>query len=157
MNFNRSTRHLTLIAAATAALLLSACGRDDNQTVGQKIDGAIATTERNVEQARTDASQKMAEAKDTAERATDKVAEKVDRVVDAVGNTVADAALTASVNAELAKDSKLSAMRIDVDTTNGRVLLQGKAPDAASRDRATRLAEGVKGVNHVENRLQIGG
>ena len=55
MNFNRSTRHLTLIAAATAALLLSACGRDDNQTVGQKIDGAIATTERNVEQARTDA------------------------------------------------------------------------------------------------------
>ena len=77
MNFNRSPRHLTLIAAATAALLLSACGRDDNQTVGQKIDGAIATTERNVEQARTDASQKMAEAKDTAERATAKVAEKI--------------------------------------------------------------------------------
>ena len=48
-------------------------------------------------------------------------------------------------------------MRIDADTTNGRVLLQGKAPDAASRDRATRLAEGVKGVNHVENRMQIGG
>ena len=47
-------------------------------------------------------------------------------------------------------------LKIDVDTDKGRVVLKGKAPDAAARDRATTLASGVKGVTHVDNRLQIG-
>jgi len=98
----------------------------------------------------------MADAKVATERAADQVARSVESAADKVGASVSDAAVTASINAELARDPSLSAFKIDVDTTNGRVLLSGKAPDAAARERATTLASGVKGVTSVENRLQIG-
>lgn len=134
MNNSRSTRTITLVAAAVAALSLGACSRNDDRTVGQQVDTAIAKTE-----------QKAEEAKAATERAAETVSEKV-----------ADAAVTASINAELARDPALSALKIDVDTTNGRVMLSGKAPDAAARERATALAAAVKGVTSVDNRLQVG-
>ena len=145
MNTSRSTRTITLVAAAVAALSLGACSRNDDRTVGQEIDTAIAKTE-----------QKAEEAKAATERATDKVIEKVENVAEKVGAGVADATVTASINAELARDPSLSALKIDVDTTNGRVMLSGKAPDAAARERATALAAAVKGVTSVDNRLQVG-
>lgn len=145
MNTSRSTRTITLVAAAVAALSLGACSRNDDRTVGQQIDTAIAKTE-----------QKAEEAKAATERATDKVTEKVENVAEKVGAGVADATVTASINAELARDPSLSALKIDVDTTNGRVMLSGKAPDAAARERATALAAAVKGVTSVDNRLQVG-
>lgn len=152
----RSTHRLTLLAAL-AALTLTACGRNDEPTVGQQVDKAVASAERSAERAQAEASQEVAAAKATTERAADQVARAADNAADKVGNAVADAAVTASINAELAKDPKLSALRIDVDTQNGSVLLTGQAPDAESRDRATRLAQAVKGVNRVENRLKVGG
>ena len=69
---------------------------------------------------------------------------------------VDDASVTASINAELAKDPTLSAIKIDVDTEAGRVALKGSAPDAESRERATRLAQAVKGVVSVDNQLRVG-
>ena len=48
----------------------------------------------------------------------------------------------ASVNAQLAADPKLSALQINVDTSGGRVLLRGTAPDFTSRERATEMASG---------------
>ena len=68
---------------------------------------------------------------------------------------VSDAAITASVNAELAKDSKLSSLKIDVDTSHGHVALKGTAPDAASKERATQIASAVKGVTSVDNQLRV--
>jgi hyperosmotically inducible periplasmic protein len=163
----RIAHHLSLVAAA-AALMLGACSRNDDQTVGQKVDEAIATTEQKAAEVKADVKDSMAEAKAASERtadtlgtkienATDKVGAKVESMTEKVGNAVDDAAVTASINAELAKDPELSALKIDVDTTNGRVLLSGKAPTTDSRERATRLASSVKGVNSVDNRLQVGG
>lgn len=140
-------RHSALvITAAAAALMLGACSRNDDRTVGQTIDGAIATTE-----------QKAEEAKVATERATDQMGQKIDNAAAKVGDAVSDAAVTASIKADLAKDPGLSALAINVDTSNGRVMLSGKAPDAAARERATQLASAVKGVTSVENRLEIGG
>ncbi|GEM_PF-143120 len=68
---------------------------------------------------------------------------------------VADAGITAKVNAGLAADEDLSAMRIDVDTKDGVVTLNGPAKNAAARDRATQIAQRVEGVTRVENRLEI--
>ncbi len=142
-----SRPHLLLACtAAAAALLLGACNRQSDQTVGEKIDSAVATAERKVDDAQVAAS-----------RATDQAAQKIESAADKVGDAVSDAAVTASINAELAKDSKLSALRINVDTSGGRVTLSGKAPDGESRERATRLASAVKGVTSVDNRLEIGG
>lgn len=147
MNLIPATRHLALLATAVAAIALAACNKhDDSQTVGQKLDSAISKTEQKADEAKADVKQEMNEAKVAADRTADKL-----------GATVADATVTASINAELARDPKLSAMKIDVDTTNGRVMLSGTAPDTASRERATTLAYSVKGVTSVENRLQVVG
>jgi len=65
--------------------------------------------------------------------------------------------ITTTVKAELAKDSNLSALKINVDTDNGRVALHGTAPTAAARDHATTLAQGVKGVVSVDNAQTVDG
>ena len=164
-----SPLHTRLLIAAAAALALSACSKqDDERTAGQKLDSAVATAEQRTEQAKTEIKQEMAEAKASTEatadklgqkmdNATDNMAAKVENASDKVAATVADAAITASVNAELAKDDKLSALKINVDTVGGAVSLRGSAPDALSRDRATRLAAAVKGVTRVDNQLEVRG
>ncbi len=83
------------------------------------------------------------------------MAEGATAMADKVADAVGDAAITVAVNAELAKDAQLSALRIDVDTLDGRVTLAGSAPNDAARDRATLLAQGVKGVKSVDNRLAV--
>jgi osmotically-inducible protein OsmY len=134
----------TVIAAAVAALALSACGRNDERSAGEKIDSATAA------------------AGNTAERAGDAVEKAAERTGDAIGNAsdragaaMDDASVTARVNAELAKDPDLSALRINVDTDAGRVVLKGSAPDAAARERATQIAARVEGVKGVDNRLEV--
>lgn len=151
----RSYRQLTLVAAA-AALLLGACSRSDDTTVGQKVDDTIAVTERKAAEIKTEAGKEMEEAKTASERAAGQAAQTVERAADNLGQKMADAAVTASITAELAKDPGLSVLRIDVDTSDGQVVLTGTAPDAQARDRATRLAEAVKGVTRVDNRIQVG-
>ena len=69
---------------------------------------------------------------------------------------MADAAITASVNADLAKDPDLSALKINVDTANGHVTLRGSAPSDDAKQRATKLASNVKGVTSVDNELAVG-
>ncbi|GHC83986.1 hypothetical protein GCM10007320_28010 [Pseudorhodoferax aquiterrae] len=123
-----------LLAASALTLGLVACGervdtagtQPSEPTVGQRVDSA---TERTAD-------------------AAGNMAQKVERRVD-------DAAITASVNASLAKDPDLSAMKIDVDTKSGVVTLSGPAPTAAAKDRATSLAQAVDGVAGVNNNLEV--
>ena len=49
----------------------------------------------------------------------------------------------------------LSAMKIDVHTSHGRVALTGPAPDGAAKARAALLASAVEGVSSVDNRLIV--
>jgi hyperosmotically inducible periplasmic protein len=144
------TQHRTntlpmIVAALAAAALLSACNRaDDGRTAGQKVDGAVAKVEKKADEVGADMRAAGEKAKDSSAGAMDTVAVKAK-----------DAVITSSVNAELAKDSKLSALKINVDTVEGRVALRGTAPDAASKDRATTLAQRVDGVKAVDNQLTV--
>ena len=70
-------------------------------------------------------------------------------------NAASDAAITVAVNAALARDEQLKVLRIDVDTVDGHVVLDGSAPDAAARQRATQLARNIDGVKSVDNRLAV--
>ncbi|MDO9092233.1 MAG: BON domain-containing protein [Rubrivivax sp.] len=144
-NINR-TRSLALVASAAAALLLVACEKPPpaEPTIGQRIDEGIASAER-----------KAAEAKASVEQAGAQAGQAVRQATASVADTARDAAITARVNAELARDSQLSALRINVDTVAGRVALNGTAPDSDSRQRAEKLAASVDGVVAVENRLTI--
>jgi osmotically-inducible protein OsmY len=148
----RFERGLTLVLAIIAAVALSACDRQHgDQTAGQKLDGAIASAE-----------QKSARARDDTERAVEHgkaavagAAQDIRQMAGDAADKVSDAAITASVNAELARDPKLSALRINVNTVGGNVVLKGNAPDRDARDRATALARNVKGVTQVDNQLVV--
>jgi hyperosmotically inducible periplasmic protein len=133
----RNTRYAALITAALASTLIVACGEREDATVGQQIDSTST-------ELRADAREAGKDMQAAGSEAADKVA---------IG--AADVAITAKVNAALAADDQLSALKINVDTTNGQVELKGTAPDAASRDRATMLASAVEGVVKVENRLTV--
>lgn len=133
-----------LLGTMFAALALTACDRQDDTTVGQQIDSGVSQAQRGADTA----GDKMAEA------GRDMKAGTAEAVRDA-GNAVSDAAITASVNAELAKDPALSSLQIDVDTSNGKVALKGTAPDQAARDRAAQLAQKVDGVTAVDNQLTV--
>jgi hyperosmotically inducible periplasmic protein len=126
-----------LPTALAAALALAACNPRDNTntTAGQKVDQAVAGAK---------------EGMNDAKRATNDAATSITA-------TAADATITTKINAALAADDKLKATKIDVDTSNGRVVLTGSAPDSGSRDRATTLAKAVDGVLDVDNRLAVDG
>jgi len=135
---------------------LSACGKkDDGQTAGQKLDSAVASTEKAAAEAKAKAEASMAKAGDALKDATKKAEASGANSVSSIAGKADDAAITASISAEFAKDADLSAIRIDVDTTNGNVTLNGPAPTAAARDKATTLAKSIKGVASVSNKLIV--
>lgn len=143
-------------AALLVSLALVGCNRPADEAQRAETQPTAPTSmEQKVDQAQASAQQQYEPAKDAAaDMATDaKVAGK--NAADEVGSKVSDAVITTSVNAELAKDAKLSALKINVDTSSGRVALRGTAPDATSRERATQLAMAVKGVVSVDNQLTI--
>lgn len=160
MNTERFPLRLSLLTATTAAvaaITLAACGQREQATAAQKVDEAVATTEQRVQQAKAELQQEAEQARAATQAAADQMVAQAGNAADKLGSAVEDAAITARINGELAKDDKLSALRIDVDTRNGHVVLSGDAPDVAARSRATVLASGVKGVQSVENRLQVRG
>lgn len=151
---------LPLTAVLVAALGLAACDRKPEQaTVGQQIDSAVAKVEQKTDATmatvgkRTDAAVATVEQKTEATVA--KIEQKTGEVMDSAKLKVKDATITTRINAELARDKSLSALKINVDTHAGRVALKGSAPDATSRDRATELAQRVDGVVGVDNQLEI--
>jgi hyperosmotically inducible periplasmic protein len=136
----------TTVCALAAALALGACQRnDEGRTAGQQVDSAVANAE-----------QKAAEIKGEIRQESQQAKDGVNRAVDAAGDKMKDASITTAVNAELARDAELSALRINVDTAAGRVVLRGTAPTDASRERATTLASRVNGVVSVDNQLSVG-
>jgi hyperosmotically inducible periplasmic protein len=158
MNFQKrsTTAHTSLLLAAlVSSLALVACDKREDQTAGQKLDSAIAKTEQKAEEAKIATENAANRAEQKIDNATDKMAAKVDSSTDKMAAKAEDVAITAKVNAALAGDPKLSALKIDVDTMDGRVNLSGFAPDAASRDRATQLTQAVNGVVSVENKLEV--
>ena len=129
----RASNLLTISAAVAAMLAVSACNKRDDQSAGQTVDKGVASAK--------------AEMKDAKEATKDAAAD--------VGAAVTDAMITTKINAALVADAQLKALKINVDTKDGKVVLTGVAPDAGSRDRATTMAKAVDGVVDVDNRLTV--
>ncbi len=158
-NYTLAATHLrfkALVLSLVALAVLSACGKkDDSQTVGQKIDSAVASTEQAAAEAKAKAEVSMAKAGDAMKDATQKAEVSGAKTAESIVGKVDDAAISASVLSEFAKDADLSAIKIDVDTKGGSVTLIGPAPTAAARDKATTLAKSIKGVTSVSNKLVV--
>lgn len=162
MKYNTpSSLPYTLKPAAVGLLIvalgaLSACGKkDDGLTAGQKLDSAVASTEKAAAEAKAKAEASMAKAGDAMKDATRKAENSGAQTSSSMAGKADDAAITASIAAEFVKDADLSAIKIDVDTKNGNVTLNGSAPTAAARDKATVLAKSIKGVASVSNKLTV--
>lgn len=136
---------LALACSAAVLLALTACNKqDDGKTVGQSIDSGIAKTEQVAKDAGNTVKDASKEAQAAGSQAGASMGEKID-----------DVTITAKVSGSLAKDPDLSAIKINVDTKDGVVTLNGPAPNAAAKDKATTLAKQVQGVTSVNNQLMV--
>lgn len=148
-------RMLSILAVSALALGLTACGKTDDQTAGQKLDSAVARTE----QAAGNAQQRTEQAASTAgariEEGAARVGDATSNAANSAMDVAGEAATTAEIKAALVKDSELSALQINVDTKGGTVTLNGTAPSDSAKARAEEIAKGVKGVAAVNNMLTV--
>lgn len=133
----------TLVLALTIA---AGCDsrQDDGHTVGQQVDKAVEATRDAAAEVQANAARGLDQAANAAQETSKELARRAD-----------DAAITAAINAQLAKDPELAALDIDVDTREGRVSLQGVTPSDAARQRAQAIAQKEKGVTAVDNQLAV--
>lgn len=157
-----ASRIASVLAVSAMAMGLVACDKMKEPTVGEKIDSAVDKTERAAADARVDAEKALSSAKNSMEEGAAKTeaaardaAQGAREAGSSAMDLAGDAAITAKVSAGLAQDSALSAIKIDVDTSNGVVTLTGPAPSQESKDRASTIAQGIKGVSSVVNNLTI--
>lgn len=142
---NKTQRTLSVLALSTAALALTACDQSKPPTVGEKIDNGIARTQEAATEAKQDMQAAGSEIKQDASQAGTNIADGA-----------ADMTITTKVKTALAGDGQLSALAINVDTSNKVVTLTGPAPNQAASDRASSLAQAVEGVTEVKNLLTVG-
>jgi hyperosmotically inducible protein len=67
-----------------------------------------------------------------------------------------DAALTATVKTKFLADSRISGLKIDVDTKDNIVTLTGTVPTADEKQHAIEVAKQTDGVKSVVDRLKVG-
>jgi hyperosmotically inducible protein len=71
------------------------------------------------------------------------------------GTHMDDASITASVKSKLVADRASNLVRVDVDSTNGTVYLNGTVDTPEQKARAEQLAWQAKGVKTVVNNLEV--
>ena len=141
------------VLAALATLALAACDRETQQQVQREASDAGRKVERALERT----GDKIADAtrKATAEVKQAGSEAKAEAKSTDTKRSLSDAAITASIKTDYLKDPDLSVLKIDVDTQDGVVTLNGLAKNAAAKDRAAKLASGIKGVREVRNHLAV--
>ncbi len=149
-------RASAIVTVTALSMGLAACDKaQESPTVGQRIDSAIQKTDQAATDARIKAEQALQTNEINLDARTANASASVKEAANSASDFAADAAITAKVSAELAKDSELSAIKIDVDTQAGAVRLSGPAPTQAAKERASTLAQSVEGVLSVDNALVV--
>jgi hyperosmotically inducible periplasmic protein len=175
-----SRKHSSLFAifAAFAALLMAvACAQSDagiTTKVKLKLaaDNTVKATQINVDtkdkivtlSGTVDSEAAKAQALALA-RGTEGVTDVVDNLTltapqsaeagRTVGQVVDDASITAAVKSKLMADSVVGALKIDVDTKDGVVSLNGPVKSQTEKDTALRIARETSGVKDVRDNLVV--
>lgn len=149
-------RASALFVVMALSLGLAACDKAQQPpTVGQQIDSAIQKTDQAATEAKISAEQALKSTESKLDAGATDASAAIKDAANSASALAGDAAITARVSAELAKDPDLSAIRIDVDTQAGVVRLTGPAPTQVAKDRASTLAQAVEGVKSVSNELIV--
>ena len=159
------------LAVAFAAVFAAACDRQTTteaqrsaERAGQKIDNALDRTGKQL----AEASDKVAatvkdaltpngssDSNRTTTTITTGPASSVTGLPARTREAMGDTAITASIKTDFLKDPDLSVLKIDVETKDGVVTLNGLAENDAARGRAERIAGAIKGVREVRNHLAV--
>jgi hyperosmotically inducible protein len=89
------------------------------------------------------------------DQAAQAAGEVVGGAAEQVGRAISDTAITAKIKAAILAEPGLKVMQIDVETTNGVVMLTGTVDSRSDRDKAGLIAAGTDGVKDVENQLTV--
>ena len=123
-------------AAATAGI-----DNDNDVDVDTNIDDKAAAAARSG----------AAEVKEESREAKAKAGE----IADKTGAAITDAAITSAVKSKFLADSTVKGLRIDVDTSNGMVTLNGNVATRAEADKAMTIARNTDGVKGVHDNLTV--
>jgi hyperosmotically inducible protein len=80
---------------------------------------------------------------------------KSERAADKTGEVLTDAAITSEVKTKFLAEPGVSGLKIDVDTSNGVVTLNGMVKTKAEMEKAMAIARDSKGVKRVVNHLKM--
>lgn len=90
------------------------------------------------------------------EEKEDKAMKEAEQATDAsIENSATDAAITAKIKGKYAEDPMVSALKINIDTNDGRVTLTGTVQSEAETKRAIQIAESIEGVSQVASVLTV--
>lgn len=143
-------KRLALVPALALLLALGACNRAGGMS-GERMESDADRSQATDVLAARDTQPASGSAAAAADAPLDGT-----RAMGASGaEKVDDAAITAQVNAGLARAKDLGTSKIDVDTQNGVVTLSGPTPSATAKERAAEIAHRVTGVQSVNNQLTI--
>jgi osmotically-inducible protein OsmY len=138
-------RRWTALASTAALVALTACSpRDNDPTVGQRVDQGIATAEKKTERAG-----------EIIERKTEQAGRAIEQGGQNMADATTNASLTAAVKAALLTAPDLASMQINVDSNGGVVTLRGEVKSSAEKTQAEQVASNVDGVQSVVNDLRI--
>jgi hyperosmotically inducible periplasmic protein len=102
------------------------------------------------------AREKAREAADAAKELGRDAQAKAGQAAERTAAVLTDAAVTTAVKAKFLADTSVSGLKIDVDTKDGVVTLNGTVATKAEADRAMSLARDSDGVKRVVSNLRIG-
>ncbi len=131
----------------------------DNLTVSPGVTPTTGIDDPIQDKARdkaADARDAVTDAKDKADAKTDAAQKKAGDAADRAGDAIGDAAITTAVKTKFLADTAVSGLKIDVDTNNGVVTLNGTVSNAAERRKALDIARATDGVKSVKDNLKIG-
>ena len=128
-----------IVIAAVAAFFVGyrMADRDERET-----PGAVGTAGEDVDVS-------------TAREAGAEIGGRVASGANAAQRIASSAALTAKIKSKIALDDTIEAARIDVDTAEGVVTLNGTVASQAERERALQLARETDGVTSVVDALRV--
>jgi len=122
---------MTLLAAVAASMALLGAGCGNNSTPADK--------------SASNAMRPPATSSATAPERTASAKEAIN-----------DAAITGKVKAAVLAEPGIRSLKINVDTKDGVVTLNGKIDTQEQKDRAMQVAQGVEGVKSVVDNLTLG-
>jgi hyperosmotically inducible protein len=173
----KNSGFIAIFAAVAAALMFVACTQSDaGITVKVKAKLAADSTVK-ASEIHVDTKNKIVTLSGTVDgeaakaqavalaRGTQGVADVVDNLTvqasqsaeasRSVGQVVDDATITAAVKTKLMADSVVGGLKIDVDTRDGVVSLNGPVKNQQEKDTAIRLARETNGVKDVKDNLVV--